>query len=187
MFISFPSGEDSFSATVCRAWVGTGAGRGWGRGHPAHALQACGTPSAMGRGVCPGARLAFPVRGEATPRVPRLFRAASHALGLGNPFWPPRAAPWCPLRCPSPSWEVEVPLPACGSASPFDPWARQRPTPGQLQGRRLLRAPQRRLLNPGQRGDEDTGWPWGASGPCLRFPGRPAIALRRGTSLRFLV
>lgn len=66
----FPIGEDSLSATVCRAWVGTGAGRGWGRGHPALALQACGTPSAVGRGVCPGARLAFPVRGKPRPACP---------------------------------------------------------------------------------------------------------------------
>lgn len=109
MFISFPSGEDSLSATVCRAWVGTGAGHGWERGHPALALQACGTPSAVGRGVCPAGQTGLPCAGEATPRVPRLFRAASHALGLGTPFWPPRAAPWCPLHCPSPFWEVEDP------------------------------------------------------------------------------
>lgn len=186
MFISFPSGEDSLSATVCRAWVGTGAGRGWGRGHPALALQACGTPSAVGRGVCPGARLAFPARGSHAPRAPPLPGCIPRSQPR-NPFLASEGSSVVSPPLPLALLGGRRPLPACGSASPFDPWARQRPTPGQLQGRRLLRAPQRHLLNPGQRGDEDTGWPWGASGPCLRFPGRPAVALRRGTSLRFLV
>lgn len=91
---------------------GVGGHRGWPRaGTWASCARLAGLRHALGRGARRVSRrqTGLPCAGEATPRVPRLFRAASHALGLGTPFWPPRAAPWCPLRCPSPSWEVEDP------------------------------------------------------------------------------
>lgn len=108
MFISFPSGEDSLSATVCRAWVGTGLAAGGDVGILRTPCRLAARPRPWGEACVPAPDWPSPC-GEATPRVPRLFRAASHALGLGTPFWPPRAAPWCPLRCPSPSWEVADP------------------------------------------------------------------------------
>lgn len=124
------------------------AGRVRGCGH---ALQAHRTPLAVGRGVRPSSRTGLPWAGKPggahAPRPPA-SSGLHPTLSASEPLSGLRGQ----LRRPLPSWEVEGPLPAhrsgTGSASPFDPCARQRPTPSRLQGHHPLRASRCRLLNP---------------------------------------